>query len=263
MPTTIHPIKERKDDDCCCGPFHSLTPATTGGSAYLGAASPPFVASSAGPLRRPLRCTDPAAKRNRNSDQWYLVRHVGDQFAGIKFPAHLHFLCRPCTHQSKPLHDALNRSPALERRAHAQPLRRNYFAQQQVSDGTVAAACAWLLPRHRDHYPGIRRGLFQVLNGCVKATAIDKWRYGLTPGPLWALRRLAELVGERARKGLEIEARLLAEIAEREARPRKPRGLEIIDEATGLPKYRNRVSRAHQSEELIEASARRRGEREI
>jgi hypothetical protein len=133
-----------------------------------------------------------------------------------------------------------------------------------VSDCTAAAACAWLLPWHRDYYPGIRRGLFQVLNGRVKATAIDKWRYRLTPGPLWALRRLAEVVGQRARKGLEIEARLLAEIAEREARPRKARGLEIIDEATGLPKYRNRIGRRRQqSEQLIKASARRQGEREV
>jgi hypothetical protein len=157
------------------------------------------------------------------------------------------------------------RARRKERRGHAQLTRRNYFAQRQVSDGTVAAACAWLLPWHRDHYPGIRRGLFQVLNGRVKATAIDKWRYRLTPGPLWALRRLAEVVGERARKGLEIEARLLAEIAEREARPRRPRGLEIIDGATGLPKYRNRIGRRRQqqSEQLIETSARRQGERKV
>jgi hypothetical protein len=156
------------------------------------------------------------------------------------------------------------RTRRKERRAHAQPPRRNYFAQQLGSDCAVVAACAWLLPWHRDRYPGIRRGLFQVLNGRVKATAIDKWRYGLSPGPLWALRRLAELVGERARKGLEIEARLLAEIAEREARPRKPRGLEIIDEA-GLPKYRNRIGRRRrqQSEQVIKASARRQGEREV
>jgi hypothetical protein len=86
--------------------------------------------------------------------------------------------------------------------------------------------------------------LFQVLNGCVQATAIDKWRYQLTPGPLWALRRLAEVVGERARKGLEIEARLLAEIAERETRPRKPRGLQIIDPDTGLRKHQARRGRA-------------------
>lgn len=151
------------------------------------------------------------------------------------------------------------------RRAHARLPRRNYFAQQPVSDSAVAAACAWLLPWHRDHYPGIRRGLFQVLNGRVKAPAIDKWRYQLTLGPLWALRRLAEVVGQRARKGLEIEARLLAEIAEREARPRKPRGLEIIDEATGLPKYRNRIGRRRrqQSEQLIKASSQRRGERRV
>ena len=70
------------------------------------------------------------------------------------------------------------RARRKERRGHAQLYRRKYFAQRLVSDCTVAAACAWLLPWHRDHYPGVRRGLFQVLNG-VKATAIDKWRYGL------------------------------------------------------------------------------------
>ena len=166
----------------------------------------------------------------------------------------------PLTFASEPEIWAWVRTRRKARRAHAQPPRRNYFAQQPGSDCAVAAACAWLVPWHRDRYPGIRRGLFQLLSGRVKATAIDKWRYRLTPGPLWALRRLAEVVGERARKGLEIEARLLAEIAEREAQPRKPRGLEIIDKATGLRKHQARWGR---SARVVEAGEQRSGERPI
>jgi len=57
---------------------------------------------------------------------------------------------------------------------------------------------------------------------------------------------------------------LLAAIEAKRDRPRKPRGLEIIDEATGLPKYRNRVGRRRGVEYPADVEAGdRHGEREI
>jgi hypothetical protein len=41
--------------------------------------------------------------------------------------------------------------------------------------------------------------------------------------------------------GLRVEDALSRAIVEKEAMPYKQRDLEIIDDATGLPKYRNRV----------------------
>jgi hypothetical protein len=52
---------------------------------------------------------------------------------------------------------------------------------------------------------------------------------------------VAEEIGRQARVGLKIQGALLAEIEAKKATPRKPRGVEIIDNETGLPKYRNRV----------------------
>jgi hypothetical protein len=52
---------------------------------------------------------------------------------------------------------------------------------------------------------------------------------------------VAEEIGRRARVGLKIQEALLAKIEAKKAAPRKPRGVEIIDDETGLPKYRNRV----------------------
>jgi hypothetical protein len=81
---------------------------------------------------------------------------------------------------------------------------------------------------------------------------------------LRALEILARAVGERWRIGQRIEADLLAAIEAKRDRPRKPRGLEIIDEATGLPKYRNRVGRRRGVEYPADVEAGdRHGEREI
>jgi hypothetical protein len=51
----------------------------------------------------------------------------------------------------------------------------------------------------------------------------------------------AEEIRRRVRLGLKIEEALLAQIEAKKATPRKPKGVEIIDDGTGLPKHRNRV----------------------
>lgn len=80
------------------------------------------------------------------------------------------------------------------------------------------------------------------MQGRVIGLSTRNWRVN-GAAPVWALRVVADAVGRKARLGLEIEAALLHAIAEKEAAPRKPRGLEIIDPETGLPKHRNRIGR--------------------
>jgi hypothetical protein len=153
---------------------------------------------------------------------------------------------------------------ARERRRQRRDLVRNYFAQATIVPGnSTQAACALLVPWDQRRFPGIGRGIRQLMSNRVSAAAVRNWRCGTSPAPLWALEILARAVGERCRIGQRIEADLLAAIDAKRARPRKPRGLEIIDEATGLPKYRNRVGRRRQSEQAIKASARRHGERRV
>lgn len=155
------------------------------------------------------------------------------------------------------------RSPeALARRRRLRDVTRNYYKQLATSLASPAlSACAWLLPWPAQNYPGRIRGIRQALGDRVGHAAIDRWRYAKSPVPLWALERLLVLVSERLRVGREIEGRLMEAIAERKARKRKPFGLEIIDEATGLPKYRNRVGRRRSGNDV--APAERKGERRV
>jgi hypothetical protein len=154
---------------------------------------------------------------------------------------------------------------ARERRRQRRDLVRNYFAQATiVPNNSTQAACAFLVPWDQRRFPGIGRGIRQLMSNRVSAAAVRNWRCGISPAPLWALEILARAVGERWRIGQRIEADLLAAINAKRDRPRRPRGLEIIDEATGLPKYRNRIGRRRQQVEgSIEAPTRRQGERQV
>jgi hypothetical protein len=134
-------------------------------------------------------------------------------------------------------------SEARERRRQRRDLVRNYFAQTTISPNNhVQAACAWLVPWDARNYPGIGRGLRQLMGNRVGAAAVRNWRSG-GPTPLWARRRLEQEVRARATAGLRIADALAAEISEAEARPRKPRGLQIIDPDTGLRKHQARRGR--------------------
>lgn len=151
---------------------------------------------------------------------------------------------------------------ARERRRQRRDLVRNYFSQATiVPNNSTQAACAFLVPWDQRHFPGIGRGIRQLMSNRVSAAAVRNWRCGISPAPLWALEILARAVGERWRIGQRIEADLLAAIDARRARPRKPRGLEIVDEATGLRKHQARRGRAKR--QMVEAGEQRRGERPI
>lgn len=148
-----------------------------------------------------------------------------------------------------------------ERRRQRRDLTRNFFAQTTASPtNATQAACVWLVPWDGRRYPGVGRGLKQLMGDAISAAAVRNWRCGISPAPLWALEILARAVGKRWRIGQRIEADLLAAIDAKRARPRKPRGLEIIDEGTGLRKHQARWGR---SARVVEAGDQRRGERPI
>lgn len=148
-----------------------------------------------------------------------------------------------------------------DRRRLRRDVVRNYFAQATiVPNNSTQAACAFLIPWDQRRFPGIGRGIRQLMSNRVSAAAVRNWRCGTSPAPLWALEILARAVGERWRVGQRIEADLLAAIDAKRARPRKPRGLQIIDEATGLRKHQARWGR---SARVIEAGEQRRGERPL
>jgi hypothetical protein len=140
------------------------------------------------------------------------------------------------------------RAEERKHRRQTRDLRRNYFRQLPIDLASpISAACHWLLPWDAHYYPGIGRGLRQLAQNRVGTATALKWRKS-NPVPLWAMQTLADALGRKARLGLEIEARLLQMIEEKRIRPRKPRGLEIIDPESGLPKYRNRVGNRRRSD---------------
>jgi hypothetical protein len=133
------------------------------------------------------------------------------------------------------------RAEERERRRRTRDQRRNYFHRLSVDPASpFAAACHFLIPWDAHYSPGIGRGLRQLAGNRVGTETALKWRKG-NPVPLWAMELVAEEIGRQARVGLKIQGALLAEIEAKKATPRKPRGVEIIDNETGLPKYRNRV----------------------
>lgn len=125
-------------------------------------------------------------------------------------------------------------------------LQRNYYKQVDVSRSghgekfTVRAATAWLLPWQAKHYPGILRGLRQILD-CNPDTA-EGARVGVAS--VASMARLADLIEARSRSGAAIASALRDHIA---ARPRKVNGLQIIDAATGLRKHQKRGGRSARS----------------
>jgi hypothetical protein len=142
------------------------------------------------------------------------------------------------------------RAEERERRRRTRDLRRNYFLKLPVdTNSPVAAARHFLIPWDAHHYPGIGRGLRQLVNRRVDIRAIGYWRSGNST-PMWAMELLAEEIGRRARLGLKAEEVLRAQIEAKKAKPRKPRGVEIINDETGLPKYRNAVGRREKDREV-------------
>lgn len=126
----------------------------------------------------------------------------------------------------------------IARRRRLRDTVRNYFAMALIGTSNPSrAAMDWLLPWQFQRYPGVLKGVHQALSGKVSIAAIRLWRRK-GGAPLWALERLADLVGARARLGLEVEAALRKAIADRPAP--KPRGLQIIDPDTGLRKHQFR-----------------------
>lgn len=127
-----------------------------------------------------------------------------------------------------------------EERKHRRDLRlhrRNYFNTAiPRASSTLDRAARWLLPWDWHCYPGFRNGLAQAM--MVSAASVAHWRRGLAGVPVY--RKLAAEIERRCRAGMELVALLTAE-ADRMEKARKPRGLQIRDPETGLPKYRHRI----------------------
>jgi hypothetical protein len=69
-------------------------------------------------------------------------------------------------------------------------------------------AARWILPWTVRNYPGVRRGLVELMGMHVTYSAIKGWRTGRRPLSRWAADTMASTIRARCRKGLELAAEL-------------------------------------------------------
>ena len=71
-------------------------------------------------------------------------------------------------------------------------------------DTLCERAVRWILPWTVRNYPGVHRGMVQLLGMHVTYSAIKGWRMGRRPLPGWAADTMATTIRARCRKGLEL-----------------------------------------------------------
>lgn len=101
--------------------------------------------------------------------------------------------------------------------------------RQQVKVRSVAGrALDWLFPWESAGYPGVVRGIVELLGKRVTWAAFKHWRRGRRALPKWVADALADHIEAKARIGLEIVAELRAYTPPE----RKATGFLVIDPVT-------------------------------
>ena len=90
---------------------------------------------------------------------------------------------------------------------HTYPVRSSRaFAPAPLTgrDTLCERAVRWILSWTVRNYPGVHRGMVQLLGMHVTYSAIKGWRMGRRPLPGWAADTMATTIRARCRKGLEL-----------------------------------------------------------
>lgn len=97
---------------------------------------------------------------------------------------------------------------ALKRQAIASARRlvtpRSLTPPAQSWASSIGRGVAWLLPWTEDSYPGVKRGVVEMLAGRASWPAAKRWRDGSRNAPEWFATQLADMIEGRCRAGLEI-----------------------------------------------------------
>ncbi len=99
-------------------------------------------------------------------------------------------------------------------RLHQHALKRGLVAIQRGKPARIhGSTLAWrvvdqLFPWSVDTYPGIMRGVLQVLGRRVTWAAVQQWQSEKRPIPPWARAILSDYLKGRARRDLELAAEL-------------------------------------------------------
>jgi hypothetical protein len=100
-----------------------------------------------------------------------------------------------------------SRSPG--ERNHVQPSIRTFAPPPLTERQTLGELVVrWFLPWTVRTYPGVRRGMVELLRGRVTYSAIKGWRVGRRPMPAWVAQVFADTIRARCRAGAELATEL-------------------------------------------------------
>ena len=94
-------------------------------------------------------------------------------------------------------------------RNHLQANSRTFAPPPLTGRNTLGErAVRWILPWTVRNYPGVRRGMVELLGRRVTYSAIKGWRVGRRPMPAWVASVVADSICERCRAGTDLAAEL-------------------------------------------------------
>jgi hypothetical protein len=94
-------------------------------------------------------------------------------------------------------------------RNHLKPSARTFAPPPLTERQTLGERVVrWFLPWTVRNYPGVRRGMVELLRGRVTYSAIKGWRTARRPMPAWVAQVLAEAIRTRCRAGDELASEL-------------------------------------------------------
>lgn len=135
---------------------------------------------------------------------------------------------------------ALKRHAIAYARSH---VPRRLTALDKAWPTAIGRAVHWLLPWSVEGYPGVRRGVGELLAGRATWDAFKRWRRGERTMPVWFALVLADMIEARCRAGLAI----VTELRDYRAPIHRNRGAVAVDPATGRDRRGGRIGRTGKS----------------
>ncbi len=99
-----------------------------------------------------------------------------------------------------------------------------------ASNNLCDHAWRWILPWSIDNYPGLRRGILEVLGNAWTWSAVRHWRSARRRMPVLAAQRFRDYIAGRCEQGMALVTELDKYIAEFE---RKPAGWQVVKDRDG------------------------------
>lgn len=128
-------------------------------------------------------------------------------------------------------------APAAAGRAwqlHVRTTRRSIAARSTPRNYSLAGiAGVWLVPWTKADFPGVYKGLVEILGWRVSIGTMRSWLDGRRNTPSWAAQVLGDAIEARLAQGQDVLVKLRAYQVEKELIEAQPKGFRLIDPVTG------------------------------